>query len=76
MFAVRAGFGNDEETEQTALDGGLGVSGGSLTRSKLVAGQIAKNKGTDERDLNAVRRDYVYRVERLARYVDIIVVNV
>lgn len=75
-FAIRMGFGNDEEAEQAVLNGGAGVPGGSLTEGKLMAVQIAKNKATDEKDIDAVRRDYVYCVERLGRYADIIVVNV
>ncbi|KAK3366502.1 hypothetical protein B0H63DRAFT_498190 [Podospora didyma] len=38
--------------------------------------QIAKNKGTDEKDVNAVIHDYVYCVNRLAPYADVLVVNV
>ena len=75
-FAYRLGLGTDETAEQAVLDGLVGVPGGSLTRGKLLAVQVAKNKVTDEKDIEAVRRDYVYCVERLARYADIIVVNV
>jgi dihydroorotate dehydrogenase len=38
--------------------------------------QIAKNKETDEKDETAVAGDYVYCVQRLAPYADILVVNV
>ena len=75
-FAYRLGLGIDEQAEQAVLDGWAGVPGGSLTRGKLLAVQVAKNKVTDEKDIKAVRRDYVHCVERLARYADIIVVNV
>ncbi len=75
-FAYRLGLGTDEDAEQAVLDGLVGVPGGSLTNGKLLAVQVAKNKVTNEKDIEAVRRDYVYCVERLARYADIIVVNV
>jgi dihydroorotate dehydrogenase len=38
--------------------------------------QIAKNKKTDEKDMEAVIRDHVYCVQRLAPYADVLVVNV
>ena len=75
-FAIQMGLGNDEEAEQAVLNGQAGVPRGSLTKGKLLAVQIAKNKVTDEKDVDAVKRDYVYCVERLGRYADIIVVNV
>ena len=75
-FAYKMGLGIDEEAEQAVLDGLAGVPGGSLTKGRLMAVQVAKNKGTDERDIDAIRADYVYCVEALARYADIIVVNV
>lgn len=40
-----------------------------------MAVQIAKNKFTPDGNPEAVKRDYVYGVETLARYADIIVVN-
>ncbi|KAF5528778.1 dihydroorotate oxidase, partial [Fusarium napiforme] len=43
---------------------------------RLLAVQIAKNKETDERDEKAIADDYVYCVRRLARYADVLVVNV
>ena len=76
VFARRLGLGTDEEAEQAVLDGLAGVPGGSLQKGKLLAVQVAKNKVTDEKDIEAVRRDYVYCVDQLARYADIIVVNV
>ena len=38
--------------------------------------QVAKNKDTDASDFEAVKSDYVYCVDRLARYADVLVVNV
>ena len=70
-FARSNGF-----TELEVLDGEAGVPPGSLVPGKLLAVQIAKNKKTDEKDLRAVVRDYVYCVRRLAPYADVIVVNV
>ncbi|KAK1826186.1 hypothetical protein QBC39DRAFT_269553 [Podospora conica] len=49
---------------------------GSLLPGRLLLVQMAKNKETDERDLNAVKRDYVGCVQRLAPYADVLVVNV
>ncbi len=43
---------------------------------RLLLVQIAKNKDTDERDVDAVAADYVYCVGRLAPYADVLVVNV
>ncbi|KAL8786405.1 MAG: hypothetical protein Q9213_002821 [Squamulea squamosa] len=69
-------WGIDEEAEQKILDGAAGVPPGSLQHGKLLAVQIAKNKWTPDEDIQAVKRDYVYCVETLAKYADIIVVNV
>lgn len=63
-------------TEEAILNGDINVPPGSLSRGRLLAVQIAKNKETDERDEKAVAADYVYCVKRLARYADIMVVNV
>ncbi|KAG8424537.1 Dihydroorotate dehydrogenase (quinone), mitochondrial [Metarhizium acridum] len=63
-------------TEQEVLDGAAGVPPGSLQSGRLLAVQIAKNKETDERDEKAVADDHVYCVRRLARYADVVVVNV
>ncbi|KFA63626.1 hypothetical protein S40285_03163 [Stachybotrys chlorohalonatus IBT 40285] len=63
-------------TEQDVLDGVVGVPPGSLQEGRLLAVQIAKNKDTNERDEKAVAQDYVYCVNQLARYADILVVNV
>ena len=75
-YAYANGFGIDEQAEQSVLDGEAGVPGGSLTNGRLLAVQVAKNKSTDEDDIEGVKADYVYCVEALARYADIIVVNV
>ncbi|KAL8792296.1 MAG: hypothetical protein Q9195_005087 [Heterodermia aff. obscurata] len=75
-FAYAHGFGMDELAEQRVLDGEAGVPPGSLIEGKLMAVQVAKNKFTPDEDLEAVKRDYVYCVAALARYADIIVVNV
>ena len=75
-FAQRLGFGHDEAAEKLILDGGAGVPPGSLTSGKLLAVNIAKNKTTPQDDLEAVIADYVYCVDRLAPYADILVVNV
>ncbi|ROV95278.1 hypothetical protein VPNG_08936 [Cytospora leucostoma] len=64
-------------TEQEVLDGeGVDVPPGSLLPGRLLAVQVAKQKETDERDVEAVARDYVYCVNRLAPYADVLVVNV
>jgi len=76
LFAYSRGYGVGQEAEQFVLDGGAGVPAGSLTEGKLLAVQIAKNKDTKGDDIEAVTRDYVYCVERLAPYADILVVNV
>lgn len=75
-YAYANGFGIDAEAEQRVLDGEAGVPGGSLKQGRLLAVQVAKNKDTPDWDGEAVRADYVYCVEALARYADVIVVNV
>ena len=70
------GLGIGEEAENKVLCGETGVPPGSLTHGKLLAVQVAKNKSTPDNDVNAVRKDYVACVEKLARYADIITVNV
>ncbi|KAJ0162747.1 Dihydroorotate dehydrogenase (quinone), mitochondrial [Colletotrichum tanaceti] len=70
-FALKVGA-----TEKEVLDGEAGVPAGSLLPGRLLAVQVAKNKETDQTDVKAVARDYVYCVRRLARYADILVVNV
>ncbi len=75
-YAYRMGFGLDEAAEQRVLNGEAGVPGGSLMEGRLIAVQIAKNKFTPDDDIEAVKADYVYCVDAVARYSDIIVVNV
>ncbi|KAJ5484004.1 hypothetical protein N7539_005800 [Penicillium diatomitis] len=75
-FAYAAGFGEHELAEQRVLDGEANVPPGSLVPGKLLAVQVAKNKLTPDGDIDAITRDYVYCVERVARYADIVVVNV
>jgi dihydroorotate dehydrogenase len=75
-FAYSRGLGYDASAEQFVLDGHAGVPPGSLMNGKLLAVNIAKNKFTPENDVDAVEKDYVYCVERLAPYADILVVNV
>jgi dihydroorotate dehydrogenase len=76
LFAYHNGYRIGEEAEELVLNGGAGVPPGSLAEGKLLAVQVAKNKFTKDEDLDAVRRDYVYCVEMLAPYADILVVNV
>lgn len=75
-YAQTMGFGFDAVAEKRVLDGEAGVPPGSLIDGKLMAVQIAKNKFTPAEDIEAVRQDYVYCVDRLAPYADILVVNV
>ncbi|KAI0892695.1 FMN-linked oxidoreductase [Annulohypoxylon nitens] len=62
--------------EASVLNGEAKVPPGSLLPGRMLLVQIAKNKETDERDVDAVKRDYVYCVQRLAPYADVLVVNV
>lgn len=75
-FAYAQGLGLGEDAEHRVLDGESGVPPGSLTEGKLLAIQIAKNKTTPDSDIDAIKRDYVYCVDRLGKYADILVVNV
>lgn len=75
-FAYAAGFGEHDLAEKRVLDGDAGVPPGSLVPGKLLAVQVAKNKATPDSDIEAIKRDYVYCVDRLAKYADILVVNV
>ena len=75
-YAYSMGYGLDEVAEQRILDGEAGVPPGSLTEGKLMAVQVAKNKFTPDSDIAAVKSDYVYCVNALAKYADIVVVNV
>jgi len=60
-------------SESDVLDGKVGVPPGSLQSGRLLAVQIAKNKETSSAD---TADDLVYCVKRLARYADVLVVNV
>ena len=75
-FAYANGFGLHDIAEERVLNGEAGVPPGSLANGHLLAVQVAKNKVTLDSDIEAVTRDYVYCVERLAKYADILVVNV
>lgn len=75
-FAYSIGLGLDPEAERKVLDGEVGVPPGSLVPGKLLAVQCAKMKDTPDGDIEAVARDYTYCVDQLAKYADIIVVNV
>ena len=75
-YAYSMGYGIGEVAEQKVLDGEAGVPPGSLVKGKLLAIQIAKNKITPNDDIESVKRDYIYCVEKLAKYADAIVVNV
>ena len=71
-YARRNGFGD----EDGVLNGAAGVPPGSLQRGKLLAVQVAKQETTPDGDIDAVRDDYVFGTKALAKYADIIVVNV
>ncbi|EED20604.1 dihydroorotate reductase PyrE, putative [Talaromyces stipitatus ATCC 10500] len=75
-FAYANGYGYSDAGEERVLNGEAGVPPGSLNEGKLLAVQVAKNKVTPESDIAAVTRDYVYCVDRVAPYADIVVVNV
>ncbi|KAI9669190.1 MAG: Dihydroorotate dehydrogenase (quinone), mitochondrial [Caeruleum heppii] len=75
-YAYAMGFGLEQDGERRVLDGEAGVPPGSLSDGKLLAVQVAKNKATNAQDIEAVKRDYVYCVDALAKYADIVVVNV
>ncbi|KAL1992139.1 hypothetical protein VTN49DRAFT_4171 [Thermomyces lanuginosus] len=75
-FAFANGFGYNAQGERRVLNGEAGVPPGSLTEGKLLAVQVAKNKVTPDNDIDAVTKDYVYCVDRLGKYADILVVNV
>ncbi|RAL16453.1 dihydroorotate dehydrogenase 2 [Aspergillus homomorphus CBS 101889] len=75
-FAYANGFGDHALAEQRVLNGEAGVPPGSLRPGKLLAVQVAKNKVTPDNDIEAIKRDYVYCVDRVAKYADILVVNV
>lgn len=76
QYAYENGLGLEAESERMILDGEAGVPPGSLIPGKLLAVQVAKNKTTPDGDIAAIARDYVFGVEHLAKYADILVVNV
>ena len=76
QYAYDNGLGLEAESERQILDGEVGIPPGSLMPGRLLAVQIAKNKTTPDNDINAIANDYVYCVEHLAKYADILVVNV
>ena len=75
-FGYKNGFGIDEEAERRVLDGEAGVPGGSLQKGRLMSVQVGTNSFTDKSDIEAVKRDYIYCVDTVGKYADIIVVNV
>jgi len=75
-FAYKQGYGLDEDAERYVLDGDAGVPPGSLVKGKLLSVLVAKHDSTSEGDLEAIRRDYINATSLLAKYADIIVVNV
>lgn len=75
-FADHQGYGLGEEAERFVLNGDAGVPPGSLVKGKLMAIQVAKNASTPDGDIEAIRRDYIRATSLLARYADIVVVNV
>ncbi|KAI5838725.1 Dihydroorotate dehydrogenase-domain-containing protein [Morchella snyderi] len=68
-YAHAHGISEDDVYNSTTLPA-------SLYPNRLLAVQIGKNKTTPETDIEAVKRDYTECVGKLARYADIIVVNV
>ena len=75
-FAYHQGYGLGEDAERFVLNGDAGVPPGSLVKGKLMAIQVAKNASTRDGDIEAIRRDYIRATGLLARYADIVVVNV
>ncbi|KAF2484964.1 hypothetical protein BDY17DRAFT_292663 [Neohortaea acidophila] len=76
QYAYDNGLGLEAESERQVLDGEAGVPPGSLVPGRLLAVQVAKNKTTPDHDIRAVANDYVTCVDHLAKYADILVVNV
>ncbi|KAJ4380414.1 Dihydroorotate dehydrogenase (quinone), mitochondrial [Neurospora sp. IMI 360204] len=72
-FARSVGLTENQVLNEEGTDD---IPPGSLHPGRLLCVQIAKNKKTDEKDVNAVIRDYVYCVDKLAPYADVLVVNV
>ncbi|EME43721.1 hypothetical protein DOTSEDRAFT_71541 [Dothistroma septosporum NZE10] len=76
QFAYSHSLGLTAESERIVLDGEADVPPGSLVPGKLLAVQVAKNKTTPDNDIAAVAGDYTFCVDHLAKYADIMVVNV
>jgi dihydroorotate dehydrogenase len=76
QYAFDNGLGLEPESERQVLDGEAGIPPGSLMPGRLLAVQIAKNKTTPDNDIDAIANDYVFCVDHLAKYADIVVVNV
>ncbi|KAK1057083.1 Dihydroorotate dehydrogenase (quinone), mitochondrial [Friedmanniomyces endolithicus] len=76
QFAYDHGLGLTPESERIILDGEAQVPPGSLVPGKLLAVQVAKSKFTPDNDIEAIANDYVTCVNHLAKYADILVVNV
>jgi dihydroorotate dehydrogenase len=76
QYAYDNGLGLEPESERQVLDGEAEVPPGSLKNGSLLAVQIAKNKTTPDGDIKAIADDYVFCVDTLAKYADILVVNV
>ena len=76
QYAYDNGLGLEPESERQVLDGEAEVPPGSLMPGRLLAVQVAKNKTTPDDDIRAIASDYVYCVDHLAKYADILVVNV
>ncbi|KAA8624068.1 hypothetical protein SMACR_04653 [Sordaria macrospora] len=72
-FARSVGLSENQVLNEEGTDD---IPPGSLHPGRLLCVQIAKNKKTDEKDVNSVIRDYVYCVDKLAPYADVLVVNV
>lgn len=75
-FARARKLGSGAEAEKYVLDGHANVPPGSLMPGRLLAVNIAKNKDTPDEDIDRITRDYVYCVNQLGPYADILVVNV
>lgn len=76
-FALAVGVDEADVLDGRAVTSeGETITPGGLAPGRLLAVQIAKNKATDEKDVDAVVADYVYCVQRLAKYADVLVVNV
>lgn len=58
------------------MDGDAGVPPVSLVKGKPLSVQVAKNDSTSKGDIEAIRRDYINATRLLARYTNIMVVNV